>query len=631
MPKIIRYILLALGLVIILPIIAVGIFVAVFDANAYKQELSSLVQEQTGRELQFQGDVSLNFYPALGMKLGAMRFANAAGFGDQPMLRIGEASVSVDVLSLLRFAPEIDKLILRDLEINLMRNKAGVNNWDDLMPQKGPDSGSGAGTGADGESDKPKTSADSLAFTAAFAGLEIENLKLLWLDQQAGERYEVTDLDISTGRIVPNQSFPLTMHLDATTGADVKVAIDLQSDVEYLIDQQRISLQRMTLALNEFKIGGNLQVSNFAKPALRFDLESKLLDVDALLGTPTPEEKKRAEMEKADNAKQVSADEDVEIVLPMQILRDLDIDGDLRIAKLKMLTLNLSDFEMHLNAQQGLLSLKPVNVKAYEGEVQANVAIDVKGEVPKYGVGKSFKDVQAGDLLKDYLGESPISGRLNGEVNLTTRGEWLSKLKQNSNGTMSLEFLDGALNGFNLRQSIAAAKAKLTGGAPPAEKTLKTDFTSLTLSGVIRNGVFSSDDLDLQAPLLRLSGKGKADLNSDEVDYLVYAKLVGSLEGQQGGTAKDLTGLTIPVRIKGPFTDPKIDVKLDEMLKAKVDEEKERLKKEIDAQKKALEEQLKKEQKALQEGKQLELEKKLEVEKARTEKKLKDKLQNLFQ
>ena len=44
MPKIIRYILLALGLVIILPIIAVGIFVAVFDANAYKQELSSLVQ-----------------------------------------------------------------------------------------------------------------------------------------------------------------------------------------------------------------------------------------------------------------------------------------------------------------------------------------------------------------------------------------------------------------------------------------------------------------------------------------------------------------------------------------------------------------------------------------------------------
>jgi len=628
MHKIIRYVLLALGLVIIIPIIAMGIFAAVIDANAYKQDLSSLVQEQTGRELKFQGDVSLTFYPALGMKLGAMSFANAAGFGELPMLRIGEASVSVDVLSLLRLAPEIDKLILRDLEINLMRSKAGVNNWDDLLSKT-------AATGADGSAapSEPKPAAGGFVSKAAFAGLEIENLKLLWLDEQAGESYEVTDLDISTGRIAPNQSFPMTMHLDASTGADVKVAIDLQSDVEYLIEQQRLSLRQMTLALNEFKIGGNLQVSNFARPALRFDLESKLLDVDALLGTPTPEEKKRAEMEKAGDAGQTTAqaDEDVEIALPMQTLRDLDIDGDLRIARMKMLNLNLSDFEMHVNAQNGLLSLKPVNVKAYDGKVRANVVIDVKGDVPRYGVDKAFKGVQAGDLLKDYLGESPISGQLNGDVNLTTRGDWLSKLKQNSNGNMSLEFLDGALNGFNLRQSIAAAKAKLSGGAPPAEKTLKTDFTSLTLSGVIRNGVFSSDDLDLQAPVLRVSGKGKADLNSDEVDYLVNAKLVSSLEGQQGGAAKDLTGLTIPVRIKGPFTGPKIDVQLDELLKAQFDVDKERLKKEIDAQKKALEEQLKKEQKALEEGKQRELEMKLEVEKARTEKKLKEKLQNLFQ
>jgi AsmA protein len=389
----------------------------------------------------------------------------------------------------------------------------------------------------------------------------------------------------------------------------------------------------MTLALNEFEIGGSLQVSNFAKPALRFDLESKLLDVDALLGTPTPEEKKRVEMEKAANGQQTTApaDEDVEIALPMQTLRDLDIDGDLRIARMKMQNLNLRDFEMHLNARNGLLNLKPVNVEAYDGQVLANVAIDVNGEVPKYAVDKSFKGVQIGDLLNDYLGESPISGQLNGEVDLTTRGEWLSKLKQNSNGNMNLEFLDGALNGFNLRQSIAAAKAKLSGGAPPAEKTLKTDFSSLTLSGVIRNGVFSSDDLDLQAPLLRVSGKGKADLNSDEVDYLVYAKLVGSLEGQQGGAAKDLAGLTIPVRIKGPFTGPKINVKLDEMLKANIDLDKERLKKEIDAQRKALEEQLKKEQKALEESKKRELEKEIEVEKARAEKKLKEGLQKLFQ
>jgi AsmA protein len=482
---------------------------------------------------------------------------------------------------------------------------------------------------------KPKPAAGGFASKAAFAGIEIDNLRLLWLDEQAGERYEVTDLDISTGRIALNQSFPMTMHLDARNSAGLEVAFDLQTDVEFLLEQQRLSLQQMTLTLNEFSIGGNLQVSNFAKPALRFDLESKLLDVDALLGTLPPEAKEKTKTKKSGNAggkqKSAQANEDVEIALPMQTLRDLDIDGDLRIAKMKMQNLKLRDFEMHLGARDGLLDLKPVSVKAYDGKILADVAIDVRGEIPKYGVNKSFKGVQVGDLLEDYQGESPISGKLNGEVNLTTRGEWLSTLKKNSNGKMSLAFLNGALNGFNLRHSIDAAKAKVTGGDPPAEKTLKTDFTSLTLTGVIRKGVFSSDDLDLQAPLLRVSGKGEADLNREEVDYLVYAKLVGSIEGQKGDAADDLVGLTIPVRIKGPFTEPKIDVELGDMLKAKVDAEKERLKKEIDEQKKALEKQLKKEKKKLEKAQKRKLEKKLEVEKARTEKKLKEEMEKLLE
>jgi AsmA protein len=324
--------------------------------------------------------------------------------------------------------------------------------------------------------------------------------------------------------------------------------------------------------------------------------------------------------------------------LPMQILRELDIDGELKIARMNVENLNMDDFTMRLTAQKGMVALKPVRVNMYGGEVLANVAVDVRGELPKYGVSKSLKGIQIGDLLNDYMGESPVSGKLNGEVNLTTRGEWLSKLKMNSNGTMRLAFLDGALNGINIRQSIDEAKAKLKGKDAPAEKTRKTDFSSLTISGVIKNGVFSSDDLDLQAPLLRVGGKGRADLNREVVDYLINAKLVGTSKGQQGGSADDLAGLTIPVRIKGPFTDPKIDVQLDEMLKAKVDAQKAKLKAEIDAQKAALKKQLeaekqalKAEQKAYEEAQKRELEIKLEIQKAKAQKKLENKLKKFFE
>ena len=645
MQKIIRYVLIGLAVVIILPIVAVGVFVAVFDANNYKQDMSSLVLEQTGRELQFQGDVSLMIFPSLGMKLGAMSLANAPTFGESPMLRIGAASISVDVLSLLSFAPEIDKLILRDLEINLIRNKVGANNWDDLVKEPAATSNAASASASSGSTGTAVAtpSANEFALKGAFAGLEIENLKLLWLDEQAGERYQITDLDISTGRIAANESFPLTLQLDASGSGDLDIVFDLDTNVEYLIDQQRLTLNEMTLALNEFEIGGMLQVSNFSKPALRFNLASQLLDVDALLGTPAPGEQSDGPQQPPTDAGSGDQDsgtaaEDTKIELPMQTLRDLDIDGELKIAKMKMQNLHMNDFTMRLTAHKGLVALKPVRLKMYDGEVVANVVVDVNAELPKYGVGKSFKGLQVGALLKDYMGESPISGMLNGEVNLATRGEWLSELKMNSNGTMKLAFLDGALEGFNIRQSIDAAKAKLKGADAPADETRKTDFSSLTISGVIKNGVFSSEDLDLQAPLLRAGGKGSADLNREVVDYLVNAKLVGTSKGQDGGSADELAGLSIPVRIKGPFTDPKIDVQLDEMLKAKIDAQKAKLKAEIEAQKAELKKQLeqqkqalKAEQKAYEEAQKRELEIKLEIQKAKAQKKLENKLKKFFE
>ena len=51
MKKLIRLVLLGLGAVILLLVATVAIFAALFDANAYKQDMSELVQEHTGREL----------------------------------------------------------------------------------------------------------------------------------------------------------------------------------------------------------------------------------------------------------------------------------------------------------------------------------------------------------------------------------------------------------------------------------------------------------------------------------------------------------------------------------------------------------------------------------------------------
>ena len=114
--------------------------------------------------------------------------------------------------SLITLAPEIDKLVMRDLEVNLITNKVGVTNWDDLLQPSSPASGESTAAAQEGDAG---TKSD-FEIKGAFGGLDLENIKLLWLDEQAGSKFEVIDLDLGTGRIEPNKPFPLTLHLDAS-------------------------------------------------------------------------------------------------------------------------------------------------------------------------------------------------------------------------------------------------------------------------------------------------------------------------------------------------------------------------------------------------------------------------------
>ncbi len=667
--KLFAYLLLVM---VIFTVSVMGVFIATFDANEYKQDLTGLLREQTGRDLQFYGDVGLTFYPALGMKLGALSLSNAKGFGNQPMVKVNQVSISVDVASLIAFSPEVEQLLLADLDILLQRNAAGVTNWDDLVKP------GDANTRSETSPSESVSEDSAMTVKGAFGGLNIQNARLLWQDKQAGVEYRVSDLDLKTGRMTPDAPFPLQLHVAVQSSGEIDASLDLTSRVQYLfgsghlkldsfdlnmtangslvplaplnaglaveqvlVDPQArsIDLQSLVLTLNNLQLNGDVKVTDYAQPAVSFKLAADTLDIDELLAIPPPSEQPEPAVE-TEPVRTGSA-EDVEIKLPMELLRSVEIDGSLTIAKLKLKNLWMEQMNLGLNAKKGIVDLKPLKMALYEGRFDGAIQIDARGDVPKYKITKNLTNVQVGDLLTDFSGEDRISGNMTAGVSIATRGEWLSELKKNSNGNMSLKFSDGALKGFNLRYLLEKAKAKLRGKSPPDESTRKTDFSALSLTGRIRNGVFSSNDLNLQAPTLRVSGKGKADLNNDTVDFLVNAKLVGTLKGQQAGSQDELRGLLIPVRIVGPFTAPDIDVQLDEMLKAqgnaKIAAEKARLKEKIEQEKAALEKQIAEQKAALETAKQDEIEKQKAVLEARkkaaeekAKKKIEDKLKNLF-
>jgi AsmA protein len=115
---------------------------------------------------------------------------------------------------------------------------------------------------------------------------------------------------------------------------------------------------------------------------------------------------------------------------------------------------------------------------------------------------------------------------------------------------------NGAVKGVNLARSFRQAKAMLGGkqdASTPASATEKTDFSEMSASARIAGGVAQSDDLEVKSPFLRIGGAGQFDVGRGRVDYTARATVVETSKGQEGAELAALKGVTVPVKLSGPF------------------------------------------------------------------------------
>jgi AsmA protein len=139
-------------------------------------------------------------------------------------------------------------------------------------------------------------------------------------------------------------------------------------------------------------------------------------------------------------------------------------------------------------------------------------------------------------------------------IDVDTTGRTVQEMKSRLKGTAALNVRDGALKGINLARTLRQAKALLNQDvAQRANQAEKTDFSELSASFQIADGVARSRDLDLKSPFLRLGGEGAIDVGRGRMDYLSRVTVTNTSKGQDGAELASLRGLTIPVRLAGPF------------------------------------------------------------------------------
>jgi len=129
-------------------------------------------------------------------------------------------------------------------------------------------------------------------------------------------------------------------------------------------------------------------------------------------------------------------------------------------------------------------------------------------------------------------------------------------------GTAKVQLKDGAYKGFNLAEALRKAKSAFGSKEEKvaADQTQKTDFSEMSASFAIKNGVAHNEDLDIKAPLFRVGGKGDIDIGNSKLDYTTKATVVATSKGQGGADLEKLAGLTVPVHLHGPFDAIKYDV-----------------------------------------------------------------------
>ena len=344
--------------------------------------------------------------------------------------------------------------------------------------------------------------------------------------------------------------------------------------------QQSAALNLAT-QLDESKIAAKLTVSKFAPLALAFDLDVDRLNVDKYLPPKTGETTAKTDK----GAKEAALD--------FSALEGPNVRGAVRIGALQVAGIQLDKLHAAVRLAGGQLDIAPLSMNLYQGTAVGQLAVNAVGNTVV--VQQTLTGVQINPLMKDVANKDLLEGRGNVALNLRSHGATVSAMKKALSGTAALSLKDGAVKGINLAQSLRDVQSKLGGKSDTTQQAKageKTDFSELSASFKVANGVAHNEDLAMKSPFLRLAGAGDIDVGAGQMNYLAKASVVGSSEGQGGKGVDQLKGLTVPVRLSGPFDSLSYKIEFSSMVgdlaKARVEEKKQELKTQVEEKAKDL-------------------------------------------
>ena len=334
-----------------------------------------------------------------------------------------------------------------------------------------------------------------------------------------------------------------------------------------------LTLDDLTLKLDDSTFTGKLAIADFAKQALRIQLKGDQLNLDRYLPAPDKDAKNAGAARQAEvKASVASAGQSGSTplpdkptqqawssaeMLPIALLRTLDTQLNLGLDQLTVQQQVLSGFSVKAQSKNGLLTLEEVRGSLGTGRFDAKASIDVRPTVPVLSVQKNLSGIELEPFLKKPEQPSPVKGLLDLTTNLTTSGNSQRAWIEGLNGTANFQLNNGVLVDANLEQQLCRGIATLNRKSLSSDPRGKdTPFETLQGSLILRNGVAHNPDLKARIPGLAVNGKGDVDLRILGLDYRLGISITGDQREMPDPACQvneRYVGIEWPVRCRGPL------------------------------------------------------------------------------
>src|ERR1051325_3076382 len=321
----------------------------------------------------------------------------------------------------------------------------------------------------------------------------------------------------------------------------------------------------LTAKFDESTIQAKLGLAKFTPPAHISDVNVDRLNLDRYTKqqekkpVSTPTEEGKAPPSKPAPQPAPSAQKSEDTPVDLSALKGLNANGRLQIGALQASGLKLANLKAEVRAANGKLDIAPHSANLYDGSMSGALSAQADGRV---ALKETLNGVNVGPLLRDVAQKDVLEGKGTVALDVNAAGKSVNALKKALAGTARVQLKDGAIKGINLAEVFRRAKTALGSSEEKAQarEAQQTDFSEMTASFNIKNGVAHNDDLDMKAPLFRVTGKGDIDIGNSKIDYVTNATVVATTKGQGGADLAQLSGLTVPVHLVGPFDALKYEV-----------------------------------------------------------------------